>query len=434
MPFQILKSNQNLPPVDVLVRFKPARGANAFKRRFRARPEGTPQADVRVIPSPREGVPSKYIYSTRKPASWEEVVACYREIFDAIPRHGWTSVAVPLCPSMVTPHEVYRIACSEIRRALDERDMQIVLLVDDIHSMFLAENLFLPVQKYIQQRFKGGESGQESPYRKEQTLPALSAAEAEIAAEETPEPDEETPVQLSLSDCFVELEDEAPSSSEAWEDYGESYFAVDEDMSPAEDDGGSPCAEPSLSLESADNAISKPRPDGDVESAGSTSWLTKEQTAMDAALYGTLPMYSMVRARRSTAKKLSIFSEVDRIVLDESFSQAVLRLIQEKGLTDPQCYSRANLSRAVFNKLKQSALNPEKVSYKPSKSTALALAIALELDIDEAKDLLQKAGFALSHSSKGDIIVEYFLENHLYDIFELNEILFKFGEPLLGSL
>ena len=112
----------------------------------------------------------------------------------------------------------------------------------------------------------------------------------------------------------------------------------------------------------------------------------------------------------------------------------MLRLIDQKGLTDPECYSRANLSRAVFNKLKQSALNPEKAAYKPSKSTALALAVALELGIDEANDLLQKAGFALSHSSKGDIIVEYFLANHLYDIFELNEVLFKFGEPLLGSL
>ena len=122
------------------------------------------------------------------------------------------------------------------------------------------------------------------------------------------------------------------------------------------------------------------------------------------------------------------------IRLDESFSECVLRLIDQKGLTDPECYCRANLSRAVFNKLKQSALNPEKAAYKPSKSTALALAVALEQGIDEAKDLLQKAGFALSHSSKGDIIVEYFLANHLYDIFELNEVLFKFGEPLLGSL
>jgi len=331
MPFQIIQSNKDLPPVDVLVRFKPEGGVSAIKRRFRAEPEKAPQADVRVIPSPREGVPSKYIYSTRKPASWEEVVACYREIFDAIPRHGWTSVAVPLCPSMVTPHEVYRIACSEIRRALAERDMQIVLLVDDIHSMFLAENLFLPVQKYIQQRFKGGESGQESPYRKEQTLPALSAAETEIAAEETPEPDEEIPVQLSLSDCLIALDDEVSTPSEAWEDYGESYFAVDEDLLPGADDGASPSAEPSLFLESAENALSKPRPD--VEPAESTSELTGNQTVMDAVLHGTLPKHNMVRPRRSTMKKLSIFSVMDRIVLDESFSQAVLRLI--KGKTSP---------------------------------------------------------------------------------------------------
>ena len=434
MPFQIIQSTKNLPPVDVLVRFKPAGGVSAIKRRFRAGPEGTPQADVRVIPSPREGVPSKYIYSARKPASWEEVVACYREVFDAIPRHGWTSVAVPLCPSTVTPHEVYRVACSEIRRALDERDMQIVLLVDNSKAMNLAGNLIRCVQEYIQQRFEGGEPGQASLSRKEQTPPTVAAGEAELVVENNPESPEEAPVQLFVSDCLIALDDEASSPSETWEDYGESYFAVDEDTSPEEDDGGSPCVEPSLILESADSAVSKPHPDADVESAGSASWLTKEQAAMDAVLYGSLPMYNMVRPRRSDMKKLSIFSEMDRIVLDESFSQAVLRLIQEKGLTDPQCYSRANLSRAVFNKLKQSALNPEKVSYKPSKSTALALAVALELDLDEAKDLLQKAGFALSHSSKGDIIVEYFLENHLYDIFELNEILFKFGEPLLGSL
>ena len=119
--------------------------------------------------------------------------------------------------------------------------------------------------------------------------------------------------------------------------------------------------------------------------------------------------------------------------LGESFPQAVLRLIDEKGMTDPQCYNRANLSRAVFNKLKQSALNPGGAEYRPSKETALALTMGLGLTLDEAKDLLEKAGFALSHCSKRDLIVEYFLMNGNHDIFELNEALFRFRQQPLGS-
>ena len=123
-----------------------------------------------------------------------------------------------------------------------------------------------------------------------------------------------------------------------------------------------------------------------------------------------------------------------RVVTEEGFPEAVLRLIGEKNMTDPQCYSRANISRAVFNKLKQSALNPAKHTYRPSKTTALALAVALELSLDETDDLLKKAGLALSRSDKGDVIVEYFLVNRIYDIFEINEALFSFDQPLLGSL
>ena len=87
----------------------------------------------------------------------------------------------------------------------------------------------------------------------------------------------------------------------------------------------------------------------------------------------------------------------------------------------------------MFNKIKQSALYPDSRSYKPSKTTALALALALELSLDETNDLLKKAGLALSHSDKGDVIVEYFLVHHMYDIFEVNEVLFRFDQPLLGS-
>ena len=123
----------------------------------------------------------------------------------------------------------------------------------------------------------------------------------------------------------------------------------------------------------------------------------------------------------------------DDFPLEETFPQAVLRLIDEKGMTDPQCYNRANLSRAVFNKLKQSALNPGGAEYRPSKETALALTIGLGLTLDEAKNLLEKAGFALSHCSRRDLIVEYFLAIGNHDIFELNEALFRFQQQPLGS-
>ena len=106
----------------------------------------------------------------------------------------------------------------------------------------------------------------------------------------------------------------------------------------------------------------------------------------------------------------------NRIETEESFSEAIVKIIREKHMTDPECYNRANLSRAVFNKIKQAALNPDERGYKPSKTTALALALALRLSLDETNDLLKKAGLALSHSDKGDIIVEYCLLNNIYDM------------------
>ena len=147
------------------------------------------------------------------------------------------------------------------------------------------------------------------------------------------------------------------------------------------------------------------------------------------ALYVETPMDALEGALSyapsGPAMDMSTLAEMlDQV--DESFGKTVLRKIDEKGMTDVECYKRANIDRRLFNKIKNEP------NYRPGKQTALALAIALKLTLAETKELLMKAGFAFSHSNKADIVVEYCIRAGLYDIFQINELLFRFDLSPLG--
>lgn len=131
----------------------------------------------------------------------------------------------------------------------------------------------------------------------------------------------------------------------------------------------------------------------------------------------------------SKSKKRNRRRNLDDLInnLDETFSQMLLRLIDERGLKDSAVYKKANVDRRHFSKIRNN------IDYLPTKKTVFSFAIALELSLDEARDLMNKAGYSISRSSKFDVIISYFLENGIYDIFEINEILFMYEQPVLGE-
>ena len=121
-----------------------------------------------------------------------------------------------------------------------------------------------------------------------------------------------------------------------------------------------------------------------------------------------------------------LYQLADEIPEEETFSEALLKLIDAKGISDVTAYKKSNIDRKLFSKIRSNK------KYSPTKRTVLAFTVGLGLSVEEADDLMARAGYAFSPCHKRDLIVLWFLENQNYDINQVNAALFDYDQELLG--
>ncbi len=349
--------------------------------------------------SPGFRLPAKWIVHTVGPI-WsggsrnEEALlaSCYRNSLALALEQGCASVAFPLISAGAYGYpkdQALAVALREIRAFLRDHELDVTLVVFNRSDFRPDEDLLTEVRSWLDRRFYepawAGAPMAAPAFAAPPSRPAANAAPPSFAAAKAPEPPRKQKTGL-----FSRPRRKKASKTET----------LDAELAPEE----------SLSEMGQ-------RSDEGIAPYGAESSRSDEGFAPCGAIAGT----SFPGAARP--------AELDERLrcLDESFSEMLLRKIDEKGITDAACYKRANVDRKLFSKIRS---DPH---YRPSKPTAIAFAVALELPLPEARELLMKAGFALSPSSKFDVIIEYFISHGNYDIFEINEALFAFDQALLGA-
>lgn len=387
MPFHIIRADITTLAVDAVVNAaNPSllggggvdgaihRAAGPALREYCAGLGGCQVGQARL--SPGFALPVKWIIHTVGPV-WcggdrnEEALlrSCYRNALALALEQGCRSAAFPLISAGAYGYpkdQALRIAVEELGSFLLRHEMELTLCVYDKASYQLSGRLFSEVRSYLDRWLPEPDRSRE---------PGREWALASMSAQAASRPD-------------YAAAPAAPRPS----------YAAAPAMPPA--------AKPKKAKKSIFSRPGRSKAEKAAEPMG------------EAVLEAAMP-----------APGINAAEDLDRRLrcLDESFSQMLLRKIDEKGMKDSDCYKRANVDRKLFSKIRSDPL------YRPSKPTAIAFAIALELPLEEARELLMKAGFALSHSNRFDIIIEYFISVGNYNIFEINETLFAFDQALLGA-
>lgn len=319
------------------------------------------------------GLPCRFVIHTIGPI-WEggehhekeTLVSCYRNSLSAAEERGCESIAFPLISSGTFGYpkdQVLRVALETVTEFLMEHDMTVYIVVYDKESYSISKKLQTDIDSFIDENYI------DDYEEKSRRIRRRGAVSAEAVLES---------FRNSARKAFSEARS----------------------------------AEEDLMSEPIPPAPQQTRPKSEEP-------VFIETQAAPSVAY-------QPAGRKTEAKKADSLDERLR-KLDEPFSVCLLRLIDEKGMTDVQCYKKANVDKKLFSKMR----NP---AYRPSKPTVLAFAFALELTLDEAKALLEKAGFALSPNFMFDVVIQYFFEHGNYDLMEINETLYQYDLPCLGNV
>ncbi len=378
-----------------------------------------------AVATPGFALPAKYVIHAVGPV-WQGgmhgerklLASCYRSSLELAESLDCESIAFPLISAGIYgyPHrEALEVAQETIRRFLDTHEMDVVLVLYDPRVMELADDLRLRVERYIDDVYVGAHAQDRSrlPWEIEQLHSMREqgsfAAEELFASED------------ASSAAPYDVEDQATCPNCGCAVLESDLFCAccGYDLSRGSIDYASslpPMAAPAPAmppLQSAEPTVfGTPRP------------APKKSKRENAAR----PLTSAQPAPTGKRQRLKFPSSLRSMLthMDAGFSETLLAMIDTRGLKDAEVYKRANLSRQHFSKIRS---NPQ---YKPTKPTVLALAVALELSLDETIMLLERAGFALSHADQRDVIVEFFIREGIYDVFQINDALFAFDQPLLA--
>ena len=376
-------------------------------------------------------LPCKYVIHTAGP-KWrggtygEELLlrACYTEALRLAERKGLTSIAFPLISAGTYGYpraEAMQVATSAIRAFLDEHDMMVYLVVYDRESFRISSELCGDVQQFIDQHYV-------DEHPAERNAPAFVRCMGETADEVLIDlpmtADEEDGLILQVQGSSG---DEATGDTDGMELFGPGSMpempwleeAIERSLAPEYPKENPPEAMPATQCDT-DGANWYGEAEGEA-SDGCVSYRYDMPKATAPSRAGGSDVL-MCRQERIPDSLLQQLQQ-----LDEGFTDMLLRLIDEKGMKDSVCYQRANVDRKLFSKIRN---NP---GYTPRKSTVAAFCIALELDMDMSRELLSRAGYAFSRSNMFDVIVEYFIRKRLYDVDVINQVLYAYDQPPLGS-